>query len=93
MCRTVARRAERAVVALQQAGHARRARQYLNRLSGLLFVLARAQPHGQRQLEDAGRASAWRQADDATEYIASGALLNKRRARGLDLPTSAALPW
>ena len=42
VCRTVARRAERAVVALQ-AGEAVRAapRQYLNRLSDLLFVLAR----------------------------------------------------
>ena len=42
VCRTVARRAERAVVALQE-GEAMRAapRQYLNRLSDLLFVLAR----------------------------------------------------
>ena len=44
VCRTVARRAERAVVALGQAeGDALRPapRQYLNRLSDLLFVLAR----------------------------------------------------
>jgi cob(I)alamin adenosyltransferase len=42
VCRTVARRAERAVVALQE-GEAMRAapRQYLNRLSDLLFVLSR----------------------------------------------------
>lgn len=42
VCRTVARRAERAITAL---GHAERvtdpARQYINRLSDLLFVLAR----------------------------------------------------
>ena len=44
VCRTVARRAERAVVALGQTeGDALRPapRQYLNRLSDLLFVLAR----------------------------------------------------
>ena len=42
VCRTVARRAERAVVALQQQETMRPApRQYLNRLSDLLFVLAR----------------------------------------------------
>ena len=44
VCRTVARRAERAVVALGQTeGEALRPapRQYLNRLSDLLFVLAR----------------------------------------------------
>ncbi|GAB2485003.1 cob(I)yrinic acid a,c-diamide adenosyltransferase [Comamonas humi] len=42
VCRTVARRAERAVVALQAAETMRAApRQYLNRLSDLLFVLAR----------------------------------------------------
>ena len=42
VCRTVARRAERAVVALQEAETMRAApRQYLNRLSDLLFVLAR----------------------------------------------------
>ena len=42
VCRTVARRAERAVVALQDAEPMRPApRQYLNRLSDLLFVLAR----------------------------------------------------
>ena len=40
--RTVARRAERALVALGQAEALREApRQYLNRLSDLLFVLAR----------------------------------------------------
>lgn len=42
VCRTVARRAERAVVALQAAEDMRAApRQYLNRLSDLLFVLSR----------------------------------------------------
>jgi len=42
VCRTVARRAERAVVALGQQEPLRAApRQYLNRLSDLLFVLAR----------------------------------------------------
>ncbi len=42
VCRTVARRAERAVVALGTAEPLRPAlRQYLNRLSDLLFVLAR----------------------------------------------------
>ncbi|WP_024538397.1 cob(I)yrinic acid a,c-diamide adenosyltransferase [Comamonas badia] len=42
VCRTVARRAERSVVALQQSEEMRPApRQYLNRLSDLLFVLSR----------------------------------------------------
>ena len=42
VARTVARRAERAVVALQQSEDMRPApRQYLNRLSDLLFVLSR----------------------------------------------------
>ena len=42
VCRTVARRAERALVALGQKETLREApRQYLNRLSDLLFVLAR----------------------------------------------------
>jgi cob(I)alamin adenosyltransferase len=42
VCRTVARRAERAVVALGQAEPLRETpRQYLNRLSDLMFVLAR----------------------------------------------------
>ena len=42
VCRTVARRAERMVVALEQGEAMRSApRQYLNRLSDLLFVLAR----------------------------------------------------
>ena len=42
VCRTVARRAERSVVALQEREDMRAApRQYLNRLSDLLFVLAR----------------------------------------------------
>jgi cob(I)alamin adenosyltransferase len=49
VCRTVARRAERAVVALGEAGAAAQPpevlretpRQYLNRLSDLMFVLAR----------------------------------------------------
>ncbi|MBI5278878.1 MAG: cob(I)yrinic acid a,c-diamide adenosyltransferase [Burkholderiales bacterium] len=42
VCRTVARRAERAVVALGHAEKLRETpRQYLNRLSDLMFVLAR----------------------------------------------------
>lgn len=42
VCRTVARRAERALVALGNAQPLREApRQYLNRLSDLMFVLAR----------------------------------------------------
>ena len=42
VCRTVARRAERSVVALGAAEDVREApRQYLNRLSDLMFVLAR----------------------------------------------------
>lgn len=42
VCRTVARRAERSVVALQEQEAMRPApRQYLNRLSDLMFVLAR----------------------------------------------------
>ena len=42
MCRTVARRAERAVVALGAAEALQETpRQYLNRLSDLMFVLAR----------------------------------------------------
>ncbi len=42
VCRTVARRAERAVVALDQAETLNASpRQYLNRLSDLLFVLSR----------------------------------------------------
>ena len=42
VCRTVARRAERAVVGLGQAEELRDTpRQYLNRLSDLMFVLAR----------------------------------------------------
>jgi cob(I)alamin adenosyltransferase len=42
VCRTVARRAERALVALGAADPLREApRQYLNRLSDLMFVLAR----------------------------------------------------
>jgi cob(I)alamin adenosyltransferase len=42
VCRTVARRAERALVALGRAEPLREApRQYLNRLSDLMFVLAR----------------------------------------------------
>ena len=42
VCRTVARRAERQVVALEQTEAMRAAaRQYLNRLSDLLFVLVR----------------------------------------------------
>ncbi|MDP3411784.1 MAG: cob(I)yrinic acid a,c-diamide adenosyltransferase [Polaromonas sp.] len=42
VCRTVARRAERAVVALDKAETLKESpRQYLNRLSDLLFVLSR----------------------------------------------------
>ncbi len=69
VCRTVARRAERAVVALQQAETMRAApRQYLNRLSDLLFVLSRV-----LNRMDGGSEVDWkserlaRQADDATE--------------------------
>ena len=41
-CRAVCRRVERRVVALQQSGHVNEhAKAYLNRLSSLLFVLAR----------------------------------------------------
>ena len=52
VCRTVARRAERAVVALGQTETLRETpRQYLNRLSDLMFVLARVlnrnRPDGQ----------------------------------------------
>ena len=69
VCRTVARRAERAVVALQE-GEAMRAapRQYLNRLSDLLFVLSRV-----LNRMDGGSEVYWkserlaRQADDASE--------------------------
>ena len=46
VCRTVARRAERAVVALGQGEPLREApRQYLNRLSDLLWAMARWQEH------------------------------------------------
>ena len=47
ICRTVARRAERAVVALEQHEAVRAApRRYLNRLSDLMFVLSRVlNPH------------------------------------------------
>lgn len=69
VCRTVACRAERAVVALQQAETMRAApRQYLNRLSDLLFVLSRV-----LNRMDGGNEVYWkserlaRQADDATE--------------------------
>ncbi|GAA3985144.1 cob(I)yrinic acid a,c-diamide adenosyltransferase [Comamonas faecalis] len=52
VCRTVARRAERSVVALQQAEEMRAApRQYLNRLSDLMFVLARVFNLGQADAE------------------------------------------
>ncbi|MBS0294077.1 MAG: cob(I)yrinic acid a,c-diamide adenosyltransferase [Proteobacteria bacterium] len=67
VCRTVARRAERAVVALQQHEDMRPApRQYLNRLSDLLFVLSRV-----LNRMDGGSEFYWkserlaRQADDA----------------------------
>ena len=69
VCRTVARRAERAVVALQEGEQMRPApRQYLNRLSDLLFVLSRV-----LNRMDGGSEVYWkserlaRQADDATE--------------------------
>ena len=69
VCRTVARRAERAVVALQESEEMRPApRQYLNRLSDLLFVLSRV-----LNRMDGGSEVYWkserlaRQADDATE--------------------------
>ena len=67
--RTVARRAERAVVALQEGEDMRPApRQYLNRLSDLLFVLSRVLSR-----MDGGSEVYWkserlaRQAGDATE--------------------------
>ena len=69
VCRTVARRAERAVVALQEGEQMRPApRQYLNRLSDLLFVLSRV-----LNRMDGGSEVYWkserlaRQADDAIE--------------------------
>jgi cob(I)alamin adenosyltransferase len=50
ICRTVCRRAERALVELGAAEALNEApRQYLNRLSDLLFVLARAEPRGWRE--------------------------------------------
>ena len=53
ICRTVARRAERAVVALEQHEAVRAApRRYLNRLSDLMFVLSRV-------LTGIGRMAAW----------------------------------
>lgn len=68
VARTVCRRAERAVVALTESGEANpQALIYLNRLSDLLFILARAVnaadgrgdvlwvPGGQRDSGDAGR--------------------------------------
>ncbi|MCZ2105211.1 MAG: cob(I)yrinic acid a,c-diamide adenosyltransferase [Burkholderiales bacterium] len=56
VCRTVARRAERSVVALQQSEAMRPApRQYLNRLSDLLFVLARV-----LNLQDGGSEVYWK---------------------------------
>lgn len=49
LCRTICRRAERSVVTLSQGGGARPlCRQYLNRLSDLLFVLARVLNREQR---------------------------------------------
>ena len=52
VCRTVARRAERALVALHAAAPVNKApRQYLNRLSDLLFVLARVVNHRAGQPE------------------------------------------
>ena len=47
MARTVARRAERAVVRLRNEGHVGNEQilRYLNRLSSLLFVLARHEDH------------------------------------------------
>ena len=69
VCHTVARRAERAVVALQESEEMRPApRQYLNRLSDLLFVLSRV-----LNRMDGGSEVYWkserlaRQADDAIE--------------------------
>jgi cob(I)alamin adenosyltransferase len=51
VCRAVCRRAERALVALHQSEPLRDApRQYLNRLSDLLFVLARALNHAQGEV-------------------------------------------
>ncbi len=61
VCRTVARRAERAVVALGEAEGLRPApRQYLNRLSDLFFVLARVLNRMQGATTCTGAATAWR---------------------------------
>ena len=58
VCRTVARRAERQVVALEQTEAMRAAaRQYLNRLSDLLFVLANLARHWELDPEAALRAA------------------------------------
>ena len=58
VCRTVARRAERAVVAVCEAENLRPApRQYLNRLSDLMFV-----PTAARATTCTGKASGWNEA-------------------------------
>jgi cob(I)alamin adenosyltransferase len=54
VCRTVCRRAERRVLALGDEASPDVVR-YLNRLSDLLFILARAANHGQEPLWEPGR--------------------------------------
>ena len=66
VCRTVARRAERAVVSLAAAEAVNAApRQYLNRLSDLLFVLSRVLNAGQEVYWNSERLKA-QSADDAS---------------------------
>jgi cob(I)alamin adenosyltransferase len=54
VCRTVCRRAERRVVALGEAASPQTLR-YLNRLSDLLFILARDANRGDEPLWEPGR--------------------------------------
>ena len=54
VCRTVCRRAERRVIACGEAVNAETVR-YLNRLSDLLFILARAANGGEEPLWEPGR--------------------------------------
>jgi cob(I)alamin adenosyltransferase len=54
VCRTVCRRAERRVIAAQDEGSNPEVVRYLNRLSDLLFILARAVNEGAEPLWDPG---------------------------------------
>jgi cob(I)alamin adenosyltransferase len=54
VCRTVCRRAERRVLVLGEEASSEVVR-YLNRLSDLLFILARAANHGEEPLWEPGR--------------------------------------